>query len=141
VAGAVAARHSKTTRSNAYVPSAGHLWDLAAKKGLTYRSYGEYASRSSDGTTMAAAPGVGGLLNHVSPKFKLPGMRDTENVGVFFDELNAYEKNFDSKDPNKRLPNFVVMSLPEDHTAGTRARWIHAACDGGQCGLGGGPTG
>jgi len=112
--------HSKTTRSNAYVPAAGHLWDLAAKKGLTYRSYGEYASRSSDGTTMDAAPGVGGLLNHVSPKFKLPGMRDTDNVKVFFSELDEYEKNFESHDPNKRLPNFVVMSLPEDHTAGTR---------------------
>jgi YVTN family beta-propeller protein len=44
--------HSRTTRSNAYIPSAGHLWDLAAKKDLTYRSYGEYASRSSDGATM-----------------------------------------------------------------------------------------
>jgi hypothetical protein len=102
------------------VPSAGHLWDLAAKKGLTYRSYGEYASRSSDGTTMDAAPGVGGLLNHVSPKFKLPGMRDTDNVRVFFEELGEYEKNFDSKNPNRRLPNFIVMSLPENHTAGTR---------------------
>jgi len=60
------------------------------------------------------------LLNHVSPKFKLPGMRDTDNVRVFFSELDGYEKNFDSKDANKRLPNFVVMSLPEDHTAGTR---------------------
>ena len=112
--------HSKSTLANAYVPSAGHLWDLAAKKGLTYRSYGEYASRSSDGTTMDAAPGVGGLLNHVSPKFKLPGMRDTDNVNVFFGELDAYEKNFNSNDANKRLPNFVVMSLPEDHTAGAR---------------------
>jgi len=112
--------HSRTTISGAYVPAAGHLWDLAAKKGLTYRSYGEYAARSSDGTTMDAAPGVGGLLNHVSPKFKLPGMRDTDNVRVFFSELDGYEKNFDSKDPAKRLPNFIVMSLPEDHTAGTR---------------------
>jgi YVTN family beta-propeller protein len=112
--------HSKTTRSAAYVPAAGHLWDLAAKKGLTYRSYGEYASRASDGTTMDAAPGVGGLLNHVSPKYKLPGMRDTDNVKVFFEELDGYEKNFKSPDPNKRLPNFIVMSMPEDHTAGTR---------------------
>ncbi len=112
--------HSKATRANAYVPSAGHLWDLAAKKGLTYRSYGEYATRASDGTTMDASPGVGGLLGHVSPKFKLPGMRDTDNVRVFFDELDQYEKNFSSADANKRLPNFVVMSLPEDHTAGTR---------------------
>jgi YVTN family beta-propeller protein len=112
--------HSRTTVSNAYVPAAGHLWDLAAKKGLTYRSYGEYASRSSDGTTMDASPGVGGLLGHVSPKFKLPGMRDTDNVRVFFSELDEFEKKFDSKDASKRLPNLVVMSLPEDHTAGTR---------------------
>ncbi len=41
--------HSRTTISNAYVPAAGHLWDVAARKGLTYRSYGEYAARSSDG--------------------------------------------------------------------------------------------
>jgi hypothetical protein len=108
------------TKSNAYIPSAGHLWDIAARKGLTYRSYGEYASRSSDGTTMDAAPGVGGLLGHVSPKFKLPGMRDTDNVKVFFEELDQYEKNSNSQDPTKRLPNVVIMSLPENHTQGTR---------------------
>jgi len=112
--------HSASTLSNAYVPTSGHLWDQAAKKGLTYRSYGEYAARSSDGTTMDAARGVGGLLNHVSPHFKLPGMRDTDNVAVFFKELDEYEKNFNSSDPAKRLPNLVVMSLPEDHTVGTR---------------------
>jgi YVTN family beta-propeller protein len=112
--------HSAEVRSNAYIPSAGHLWDLAARKGLTYRSYGEYATRASDGSTMDAAPGVGGLLGHVAPKFKLPGMRDTDNVRAFFAELDEYEKNFSSNDANKRLPNFIVMSLPEDHTAGTR---------------------
>ena len=58
--------------------------------------------------------------NHVSPRFKMPGMRDTDNVKVFFEELDEYERNFKSADPLKRLPNFVVMSLPEDHTAGTR---------------------
>jgi hypothetical protein len=69
---------------------------------------------------MEASPGVGGLLGAVSPKFKLPGMRDTDNVKVFLEELEEYEKNFDSKDPNRRLPNYMVMSLPEDHTNGTR---------------------
>ncbi len=111
--------HSKAGTSAAYIPGAGHIWDLAQKKGLTYRSYGEYATRASDGTTMEASPGVGGLLGHVSPKFKLPGMRDTENAAVFFAELDEYERNFDSPDQNKRLPNLMVMSLPEDHTAGT----------------------
>ena len=69
---------------------------------------------------MDAAPGVGGLLGHVSPKFKMPGMRDTENVKVFFEELDGFEKHYASKDANERLPNFVVMSLPENHTQGTR---------------------
>ncbi len=66
--------HSKAGESAAYIPGAGHMWDLAQKKGLTYRSYGEYATRASTGTSMEASPGVGGLLGHVAPKFKLPGM-------------------------------------------------------------------
>jgi YVTN family beta-propeller protein len=111
--------HSQAGRSQAYVPSGGHMWDLAAKKGLTYRSYGEYATRASDGTTMEASPGVGGLLGHVCPKFKMPGMRDTDNVRVFLEEFEQYEKEFDNADPNRRLPNFIVMSLAENHTRGT----------------------
>ena len=111
--------HSKARESAAYIPAAGHLWDLAQKKGLTYRSYGEYATRASTGTTMEASPGVGGLLGHVAPKFKLPGMRDTDNAAEFLREFDEYERNFDNPDPNRRLPNFMVMSLPEDHTAGT----------------------
>ncbi len=111
--------HSRTVITNAYRAKL-HLWDLAAEKGLTYRSYGEYAVRSSDGTQMEAAPGVGRLLGHVAPGFKLPGMRDTDNVREFIREFDEYEKNYDSADPEKRLPNFVVMSLPENHTRGTR---------------------
>lgn len=112
--------HSNRPSAQAMVPASGQLWDLAAKKGLTYRSYGEYAARSSDGTAMEAAPGVGGLLGHVAPKFKLPGMRDTDNVREFIREFDEFEKNYDSTDASKRLPNYIVMSLPEDHTNGTR---------------------
>ena len=111
--------HSKAGNSAAFIPGAGHLWDLAQKKGLTYRSYGEYATRASTGTTMDASPGVGGLLGHVSPKFKLPGMRDTDNAAEFLREFDEYERHYDDPSPAKRLPNFMVMSLPEDHTAGT----------------------
>jgi hypothetical protein len=112
--------HSQARPSAAYTPATGHLWDLAARKGLTYRSYGEYATRASDGTTMEASSGVGGLLGHVSPNFKLPGMRDTDNVRVFLEEFARFENNFDSGNPLDRLPNFIVMSLGEDHTTGTR---------------------
>lgn len=111
---------SVATSGPADTPSSGHMWDLAARKGLTYRSYGEYASRVSEGGQMDARPGVFGLVGHVSPKFRLPGMRDTDNVKVFLEEFDEYERNFESTDPNKRLPNFIVMSLGEDHTQGTR---------------------
>ncbi|MBI4905106.1 MAG: hypothetical protein HY820_15840 [Acidobacteria bacterium] len=110
---------SASVNGPANTPASGHIWDLAARKGLTYRSYGEYAQRVSEGDQMDAAPGIAGLVGHVAPKFRLPGMRDTDNVRAFFAEFEQYEKNFDSKDPNKRLPNYIVMSLPEDHTRGT----------------------
>jgi hypothetical protein len=97
------------------------MWDLAAKKGLTYRSYGEYAQRVSEGAQMDAAPGIAGLVGHVAPKFRLPGMRDTDNVKAFLVEFDQYEQAYDSPDAGKRLPNFIVMSLGENHTQGTRA--------------------
>ena len=112
--------HSKSDRNAAYVPGAGNIWDQARRKGLTYRSYGEYATRVSDGTTMEASPNAQGLAGHVAPGFKRFGSRDTENAAEFIREFDQYEKNFDSPDPNKRLPNFMVMALSENHTNGTR---------------------
>ncbi len=64
--------HSVGRTAAATVPSGGHLWDLAQRAGLTYRSYGEYASRGSDGTTMEASPGVGGLVGLWHPSSSCP---------------------------------------------------------------------
>ncbi len=106
--------------SRAYIPSAGHLWDLARRKGLTYRSYGEYAARASDGTTMEGGTRADALFGHVSPHFrKNMATRDPENMKVFLKEFDEYEKNIESPDAEKRLPNYIVMSLPENHTRGT----------------------
>lgn len=112
---------SHAERNNAWTPSGGHLWDLCRRKGLTYRSYGEYAARVSDGSQMDASPGAIGLLGHVSPDYRrgFPGVRDTDLAKVFLREFDQYEKHFDDADPSQRLPNFIVMSLPENHTNGT----------------------
>ncbi|MFI4973707.1 MAG: bifunctional YncE family protein/alkaline phosphatase family protein [Caulobacterales bacterium] len=111
--------HSVLNPAAAYIPAAGHLWDLARRKGLTYRSYGEYAARVSNGAKMEAVNGVDGLVGHVSPDYFGFGTRDADNMTVFLKEFDGFEANFDSPDPTKRLPNYVVMSLPEDHTRGT----------------------
>ena len=113
--------HSEASYSvRAMVPSAGHLWDLARRKGLTYRSYGENAARASTGTTMEAAPGAEGLVGHVSKDYGVGlNARDTDKVAVFLKDLRESEANYDSTDPEKRLPNYIVMSMPEDHTRGT----------------------
>jgi YVTN family beta-propeller protein len=100
-------------------PPSGYIWDLCARKGLSYRSYGEYGSRVSqpDGSLRmeGRAPG---LVGHMSPYYglgKTPGvrLRDTDNAAIFIEEFNEFCKN-------GNLPNFMIMSLGEDHTDGTR---------------------
>ena len=112
--------HSQAqNRSLAYMPSSGYLWDAARRTGLTFRSYGEYAGRASTGEPMSSIPGANGLIGHVAANYLQNRVRDTENARVFLDEFAQYEANFDSKDPDKRLPNYIVMSMQENHTHGT----------------------
>jgi YVTN family beta-propeller protein len=97
---------------------AGYLWDACARKGLTFRSYGEMAH-------FASAPGsepepdvnaVGSLKNHVSVpwlKLKKGGGRDTALAAVFIDELHEAGKT-------GNWPDCMVMSLGEDHTKGLK---------------------
>jgi len=99
-------------------PASGYLWDLCKRKGLSYRSYGEYARRASDGSGMKARHP--GLIDQVAQGYLGWDARDPENAAAFAKEMDEFDANFDSADKAKRLPNFMVMCLPEDHTSGTR---------------------
>jgi YVTN family beta-propeller protein len=97
----------------------GYIWDACKRQGKTYRSYGEYGGRVSqpDGTIRMEGR-VPGLVGHVSPKYGIPKVagqkvRDTDRLEVFLEEFREFEKN-------DNLPHFIVMSLGEDHTEGTR---------------------
>jgi YVTN family beta-propeller protein len=96
----------------------GYLWDACARAGLSYRSYGEYGKRVSDGTGAVKMEGrVPGLVGHFCPDYGLPKkkgekVRDTQNVDVFIKEYDAFAKD-------GKMPRFIVMSLGEDHTTGT----------------------
>lgn len=97
----------------------GYIWDACQRRGVTYRSYGEYGGRVSqkDGTVRIEGR-VPGLVGHMSPTFGLPTkpdqktVRDTDRVDVFLEEFREFEKN-------GNLPGFIIMSLGEDHTFGT----------------------
>ncbi len=97
----------------------GYLWDACARTGLSYRSYGEYGRRVSQPDGSFRMDGaVPGLVGHVCPDFgisRVPGkrVRDTDNAATFLHEFHEYEKS-------DTLPRFIVMSLGEDHTTGTR---------------------
>jgi hypothetical protein len=112
---------SNAPRSAAMLPGAGYIWDQCARKGLTYRSYGEFAHRVSEGSPMEPRdPRLSSLHGHIAPNYLNWGARDYENAAEFIREFDEYEKNYDDPDPEKRLPRFIVMGLPEDHTKGTR---------------------
>ncbi|MGO9600215.1 MAG: bifunctional YncE family protein/alkaline phosphatase family protein [Isosphaeraceae bacterium] len=97
----------------------GYLWDACARAGLSYRSYGEYGRRVSqpDGSFHmdAAVPGLAGhICSGYGVSRKTGGhRRDTENAETFITEFQEFERN-------GTLAHFMVMSLGEDHTAGTR---------------------
>ncbi len=104
----------------------GYLWDACSRAGLSYRSYGEYGRRVSqpDGS-LRVEGAVPGLVGHMCPDYGIAKVRggrnrDTDNAETFLREFREFEKN-------GNLPRFMVMSLGEDHTTGTRPGHLHAA--------------
>src|SRR5205085_7856761 len=74
----------------------GYLWDACARAGLSYRSYGEYGKRVSDGKGALKMEGrVPGLVGHMAPNYGIPRQknaraRDTDNVAVFLEEYDKF---------------------------------------------------
>jgi YVTN family beta-propeller protein len=100
-------------------PPSGYLWDACARAGISYRSYGEYGKRVSTGDGgLKMDARVPGLVGHICPDYGIPKVkgqrpRDTDNVDAFLREYRDFLKD-------GTMPRFIVMSLGEDHTDGTR---------------------
>jgi len=96
-------------------PTIGYIWDMAARKGISYRSYAEFIDAAPD----TAEPGVTHmktLKGHYDPKYR-PWDLDYPDVlraKEFIRELHQFEKT-------GNFPNLMTMRLPNDHTYGTRA--------------------
>jgi hypothetical protein len=76
-------------------PSAGYLWDLCQRHGVSYKTYGEGSKRVP--TVNRGHWGAG---------------RDMDRVKYWIDDLHEAEQT-------GTLPQFMIMSLGENHTRGT----------------------
>ncbi|MCY2976186.1 MAG: beta-propeller fold lactonase family protein [Planctomycetota bacterium] len=96
----------------------GYIWDACLRAGVSYRSYKEYGGRVSDEEGNQKMEGrVPGLIGHMCPDYGIgkPGVRerDMDLVEIMLAEYRQFAQN-------KNMPQFIIMSLGEDHTDGTR---------------------
>src|SRR6185437_16816865 len=106
---------------------AGYLWDNCARHGVSYFAYGEGASFTSSPTSPPIFTGEGTLQGHSNPQYGVDywNKRDTVIDKYFIADLHKAEKT-------GKWPNFMIMSLPEDHTHGLGAgSFTPSACVAG----------
>jgi len=94
-------------------PTAGYIWDLCFKHGITFRDYGEFVESNSD----VSKPNTANekiLVTHFDPMYRGWDL-DYSDV----ERYNEWNRDFTSLLANGTLPRFNIIRLPNDHTAGT----------------------
>ncbi|MBC7562992.1 MAG: bifunctional YncE family protein/alkaline phosphatase family protein [Gemmatimonadaceae bacterium] len=99
-------------------PAKGYLWDLAKRKGITFRNFGEFVV--PDGATGTAPEGYRGvkpfLVANTSREF--PGynldIQDQRRADIWIKELNGWVAAGE-------MPQLQIVRLPNDHTHGASA--------------------
>jgi YVTN family beta-propeller protein len=96
-------------------PDAGYIWDLCQKARVTYRSYGEFIENGRTPQDPGRAR-VAALEGHFDPSFRSFDLeyKDVDRAAEFLRELREFVAQ-------GTMPQFIIMRLPNDHTAGTRS--------------------
>jgi hypothetical protein len=104
---------------NVTAPSNGYIWDACVRKGVSVRSYGEFAGRGEDdehdvgeGKVKAMVPGLEGRVHPSYPPWDLR-IPDNRRVDVWLEEFRRFERE-------GGLPQLSIIRLGNDHTVGTR---------------------
>jgi DNA-binding beta-propeller fold protein YncE len=93
-------------------PTGGYLWDLAREAGVTYRSYGEFASNPrSSHPARARVKTLEGHIDEQYMGFDL-SYSDVKRADRFIAELKRFEAAGE-------MPYLQIIRLPNDHTHGT----------------------
>jgi YVTN family beta-propeller protein len=101
-------------------PAQGYLWDLAERKGITYRNYGEFVVPDSVDPDdvlphgyRGNRPGLAAHTNPLYPGFDL-AIPDQRRADLWIEELAAFAQR-------GTMPALEIVRLPNDHTAGASA--------------------
>ena len=92
-------------------PKAGFLWSACARKGVSFRVYGEFIDPATPEGKPARPrdPAIGKNFSSTYRGWDL----DYSDV----DRFKAWEKEFSEFEKNGKLPSLSIMHLPNDHTA------------------------
>lgn len=95
------------------VPSGGYIWDKCAEAGVSYLSMGEWVENGKTPED-PCTPRVKALEGHIDPMFRGydTSYSDVKRAERFIENLAGWEKAGE-------MPQFMIMRLPNDHTAGT----------------------
>lgn len=110
---------TKIPEDDVNAPANGYLWDLADRKGVSFRNYGEFvvANRRDSNDPPAGYRGNKPFLySHTDPDY--PGfeltIRDQHRADVWIEEFQRFGSN-------GNMPALEIIRLPNDHTSGAMA--------------------
>jgi len=95
-------------------PSAGYIWDDCVRNNVSMRNYGEFIDEEDTANGVSRVK-ASGLLTRTSPDYRGWDL-DYSDVK----RADAWLKEFDAYEAGDSLPQFQIIKLPNDHTAGTR---------------------
>ena len=95
-------------------PGNGFIWNLAKKKGISFRDYGEMVHDPKEaGWAATERRGLAGNINMAYPPFD-PAVPDQVRADVWIADLKQFVQKND-------MPQLQILHLPNDHTAGGKA--------------------
>jgi YVTN family beta-propeller protein len=98
-------------------PSAGYLWDLAQRAGISFRDFGEF-TREEPGEHggseyRGTKPFLDASANHEYPNFDMH-ISDQHRVDIWLTEFQGHAAS-------GIMPALTILQLPRDHTGGAAA--------------------
>lgn len=95
-------------------PSSGYIWDKVLDAGLVYRNYGEFVKR---------VEGSDSLYEGVYDNIKTSTCTGFPGYDLRITDVYRFERwyeDFQNLEEKGEHPDFAILRIPNDHTAGTR---------------------